>query len=99
MTEELPCDQRVPGKLVALDQMDQEILTQLLVVEVHTNDERQGNLLQINETKISKTTRRPEVTQMLLRSKVVIWSKLDTSSMLFRHRMERKITLYAENTC
>ena len=46
LIKEFPDDQRAPGKLVALNQMEQEILTQLPLAEVQANDERQGNLLQ-----------------------------------------------------
>ena len=45
LIEELPDDQKAPGKPVALDQMEQEILTQPPLAEVQANDERQGNLL------------------------------------------------------
>ena len=38
--KELPFDQRAPGKLVALDQTEQEILTRLLIAEVQADDER-----------------------------------------------------------
>ena len=51
------------------DQMEQEILTQLPLAEVQANEERQGNLLQNYERRIQKTTRRPEVIQIVLRSK------------------------------
>ena len=46
LIEELPDDQRAPRKLVALSQMEQEIITQLPLAEVQANDERQRNLLQ-----------------------------------------------------
>ena len=46
MIQELPVDQRAPGKLVALDQMEQENLTQPHFAEVQADEERQGNLLQ-----------------------------------------------------
>ena len=46
LIKELPDDQRAPGKPVALDQMEQEILTQPPLAELQTNEERQGNLLQ-----------------------------------------------------
>ena len=42
MIKELPEDQIAPGRLVALDQTEQEILIQLLIAEVPSNDERQG---------------------------------------------------------
>ena len=44
--KELPVDQTAPGKLVALDQMEQEILSQLPIAEVQADDERQGNQMQ-----------------------------------------------------
>ena len=44
LIQELPDDQRAPGKLVASDQMEQEILTQPLVAEVQANEERRRNL-------------------------------------------------------
>ena len=37
--QELPDDQRTPGKLVALDQMEQEILTQPPLAVVQANEE------------------------------------------------------------
>ena len=49
MIQELPEDQIAPGRPVASDQMEQEILFQPLIAEVQINDERQGNLLQDNE--------------------------------------------------
>ena len=54
MIEELPVDQRAPGKPVALDQMEQAILTQLSVTEVQASEERQGNLLQNYERRFEK---------------------------------------------
>ena len=42
LTKELPDDQRAPGKHVALDQMEQEIITQPPFAEVQADDERQG---------------------------------------------------------
>ena len=54
LIKELPDDQRAPRKLVALDQMEQEILIQPPVAEVHANDEGQGNLLQNNERRFEK---------------------------------------------
>ena len=41
LTKELPDDQRAPGKHVALDQMEQEIISQLPFAEVQADDERQ----------------------------------------------------------
>ena len=46
LIKELPYDQRAPGKLVALDQMEQEVIIQTPLAEVQANDDRQGNLLQ-----------------------------------------------------
>ena len=54
LIEELPDDQRAPGKLVALNHMEQEIITQLPLAEVQANDERQGNLLQNYERRFEK---------------------------------------------
>ena len=51
---ELADDQRAPGKPVALDQMEQDILTQLPLAEVQANEERQGNLLQNYERRFEK---------------------------------------------
>ena len=56
LIKELLDDQRVPGKLVALDQTEQEILTQPPLAEVLAEEERQGNLLQKLRAKIRKTT-------------------------------------------
>ena len=39
LTKELPDDQRAPGKPVALDQMELEILTQPGLAEVQANEE------------------------------------------------------------
>ena len=52
--KELPYDQRAPGKPVALDQMEQEILKQSPLAEGQANDERQGNLLQDYERRVEK---------------------------------------------
>ena len=49
LIKELPVDQRAPGKPVAIDQMEQEILT-----EVQAEEERQGNLLQDYERRFEK---------------------------------------------
>ena len=68
LIKELPDDQRVPGKLVALDQMEQEIITQPPLAEVQANEERQGDRLQNYEhwfEKKKKTTRRPEAIQIV----------------------------------
>ena len=45
---------RAPGKLVALDQMEQEILTQPPLAEVQASEERQENLLQNDERRFEK---------------------------------------------
>ena len=45
LIKELPVDQRAPGKPVALDQMEQEIITQPSFAEVQADDERQGKLI------------------------------------------------------
>ena len=52
--EELPNDQRPPRKPVALDQVEQEILTHLPLAEVQANEERRGNLLQNYERRFHK---------------------------------------------
>ena len=49
MIQGLPEDQVAPGRLVASDQTEQEILIQPPIAEVPSNDERQGNLLQDHE--------------------------------------------------
>ena len=54
LIKELPADQRAPGKPVALDQMEQEILIQPPLAEVQANDERQGNLLQDYERRFER---------------------------------------------
>ena len=54
LTKELLHDQRVPGKPGALDQMEQEIITQPPLAEVQANEERQGNLLQNYERRFEK---------------------------------------------
>ena len=69
LIRELPVDQRAPGKPVALGQMEQEIITQPPLAEVQARDERQWDLLQDYEQRFEKTTRRPEVIQIVLRSR------------------------------
>ena len=54
LIKELLNDQRAPVKPVALDQMEQEILTQPPLAEVQANEERQGNLLQNYERRFEK---------------------------------------------
>ena len=54
LIEELPDDQTAPGKPVALDQVEQEILIQPPLAAVRANDDGQGNLLQILERKFEK---------------------------------------------
>ena len=57
MIQELPEDQIAPGRPVALDQTEQEILIQPPyppIAEVPPNDERQGNLLQDNEQRFER---------------------------------------------
>ena len=44
--QEIPEDQVAPGRPVASDQTEQEILIQLPIAEVPSNDLRQGNLVQ-----------------------------------------------------
>ena len=52
LIKELPVDQRAQGKLVALDQMEQEMFTQHPLAEVQADEERQGNLLQDYERRL-----------------------------------------------
>ena len=68
--------------------MEQGILTQPLFAEVQADEERQGETYCKITSEDMKITRRPEVIQIVLRSRFWSWSKLDNSSMLFRSRME-----------
>ena len=97
LMKELLVDQRAPGKLVALDQMEQEILTQPPFAEVQADEERQGNLLQDYERRLEKLPEGQKLSNRAPRQ-VWIWSKLDNSSMVFRSRVEWRIDLHAENT-
>ena len=54
MMQELPEDQIAPGRPVASDQMEQEILIQPPTAEVQINDERQGNLFQDYEQRFER---------------------------------------------
>ena len=54
MIQELPEDQVAPGRHVALDQTEQEILFQPPIAEVPLSDERQGNLLQDYEQRFER---------------------------------------------
>ena len=54
LIEELPDDQRAPGKPVALDQNEQEILTEPPIAEVQANEERRGNPSQDYERRFEK---------------------------------------------
>ena len=54
LMKKLPDVQRAPGKLVVLDQMEQEILTHPPLAEVQVNEERQGNLLQDYQRRFEK---------------------------------------------
>ena len=54
LIKELPVDEGAPGKTVALDQMEQEILTQPPFADVQADDERHGNLLQDYERRFEK---------------------------------------------
>ena len=54
LIKELPDDQRAPGKPVASDQMEQEILIHPPLAEVPSNNKRQGNLLQITSEDLKK---------------------------------------------
>ena len=87
----VPDDQRAPGKLVALDQMEQEILSQPPLAEVQANEERQGNLLQNCE-------RRFETLPKLCSEASLNLVEVRQFSLLFRNRIGRKINLYDENT-
>ena len=90
--EELSQNQRAPGKAVALDHMEQEMLIQLPLAEVQASDERQGNLLQELRAKIWKTTRRREAIQIVLRCRFQFgrsWTNL---------WMDRRLDLCAENS-
>ena len=93
LIRELPDDQRAPRKLVALDQMEHDILTQPPFAEVQVKEERQEKLLQNYERRLKKSTRRPEVIQIVPRSKSEFgrsWTNLLCS---FVNRMERRINL------
>ena len=54
MIQGVPEDEVAPGRLVASDQTEQEILIQPSVAEVPSNDERQGNLLQDYEQRFER---------------------------------------------
>ena len=54
LIKELPEDQKAPGRLVAADPTEQEILCQPPIAEVPSNDERQGNLVQDYERRSGK---------------------------------------------
>ena len=54
LIKKLPVDQRAPAKPVALDQMEQDIITQPSFAEMQADDERQGNLLQDYERRFEK---------------------------------------------
>ena len=54
MIQGLPEDQVAPGRLVASDQTEQEILIQPPVPELPSNEERQGNLLQDYEQRFER---------------------------------------------
>ena len=74
LIQELPVDQRAPGRPFALGQTEQEILTQLPIAEVPSNDERQGI---------------PEVFQIVLRSRFEFgrsWTVLLCSSVTQRSK-------------
>ena len=100
LTKELLKDQRAPGKPGALDQMEQEIITQPPLAEVQANEERQGNLLQNYERKFGKKKNYQQTRSYPHCAPKQVWirSKLDNYSMLFRHWMERRIDLFAETT-
>ena len=54
LIQELSQDQVAPGRPVAADQTEQEILIQPSIAEVPSNDERQGNLLQDYEQRYER---------------------------------------------
>ena len=85
LIKEFPVDQRAPGKLVALEQMEQEFLTQLHLAEVQADEERQGNLLQDHERRFEKLPEDQKLSKLcseagrswtiLLCSSVTEWSE------------------------
>ena len=95
MIEELPVGQGAPVKPIAPGQLDKvEILTQLLLAKTQAKEERQGNLNTSNDlNNCEKTRSYPNYAPKQ------VWdqSKLDNSSMLFRHREVKKMNLHAEN--
>ena len=54
MIQEFPEDQVAPGRPVASDQTEQEILIQPPIAEVPSNDERRWNLLQDHEQRFER---------------------------------------------
>ena len=97
LIEELPHGQRAPGKICCIRSDGTEILTQHPLAEVQADDERQGNPSQDHERRFEKLPE-DQNSSKLCSEAGLIWSKLDNYSMLFRHRMERRIFLYAEYT-
>ena len=95
--KELADDQRAPGKPVGLDQMEEEFLTQppLQKCKPMTSDRETCCKITNKDLKnYQKTRSYPNCAP----KQVWFWSKLGDFSMLFRHRMERRIDLDAENT-
>ena len=86
------------GRLVAEDPTEQEILILPPVAEVQANDERRWDLLQEYERKFEKTTRRPEVIQIVLWSRFELGRDWTIFSMLLPSQNEPKNDCLAENT-
>ena len=98
LMKELPVDQRAPGKLVALDQMEQEILTQLPFCRSASWWRRDRETYCKVTSKDLKNYQKTRSYPNCAPKQVWIWSKLDNSSMVFRSRVEWRIDLHAENT-
>ena len=96
MIEELPVGQRAAEKPEAPCQLDKvEILTPPPLAEMQANEERQENLLQEYDQRFEKLSEDQKLSRPC--SEAGLRSKLDNSSMLFRHQEEKEINLYAEN--
>ena len=63
LIKEKTVDQRAAGKLVAVDQTEQEILTEPPFAEGQADDERQGNLLQDYEREFEKKKKNHQKTR------------------------------------
>ena len=64
LIQELSVDERASGKPVALDQMEQEILSQPLLAEVQANEELQGNLLQNYERRFENISQDQKLSKL-----------------------------------